>query len=238
MDAPRLGSQRLYRTPLGGNVPEKAEISIDQVFRLMDRWRHLPDYQLERRADIFFALFLPEVLKEHFHLDQEPILIPEFPVKDRDDNRPHRVDYLALQVKGGEVCKRAFLVELKTDMGSRSEDQDRMLRCAASRGMRHLVLDVLDICEATDEKRKYVHLLKLLSDVGLLVEYREDLWPVERGFSERLRDVKAKVASRKGRWPSLEVVYVQPLRNVIDFDDFASILEKSGEKHDSCLLLH
>ena len=37
--------------------------TIERVFKLLDNWRHLPDYQLERRADIFFALFLPEVLK-------------------------------------------------------------------------------------------------------------------------------------------------------------------------------
>jgi len=35
---------------------------IDAIFDRMDVWRHLPSYQLERRADLFFALYLPEVL--------------------------------------------------------------------------------------------------------------------------------------------------------------------------------
>ena len=39
---------------------------IDRIFDLLDGWRHLPAYQLERRADIFFGLFLPDVLD---HLD-------------------------------------------------------------------------------------------------------------------------------------------------------------------------
>jgi len=33
---------------------------IDTLFDRMDAWRHLPNYQLERRADIFFAMYLPE----------------------------------------------------------------------------------------------------------------------------------------------------------------------------------
>ena len=38
--------------------------TIDGVFELLDKWRHLPGYQLERRADIYFAMFLPDVLRE------------------------------------------------------------------------------------------------------------------------------------------------------------------------------
>ena len=29
---------------------------IDTLFDRMDAWRHFPNYQLERRADVFFAL--------------------------------------------------------------------------------------------------------------------------------------------------------------------------------------
>lgn len=36
---------------------------IDTLFNRMDAWRHLPNYQLERRADLFFSLYLPEVLE-------------------------------------------------------------------------------------------------------------------------------------------------------------------------------
>ena len=36
---------------------------IDTLFNRVDAWRHLPNYQLERRADLFFSLYLPEVLK-------------------------------------------------------------------------------------------------------------------------------------------------------------------------------
>ena len=38
----------------------------EDVFELLDDWRHLPAYQLERRADIYFAMYLPELLAERF----------------------------------------------------------------------------------------------------------------------------------------------------------------------------
>ena len=35
---------------------------ITAIFDRMDSWRHLPGYQLERRADLLFSLYLPEAL--------------------------------------------------------------------------------------------------------------------------------------------------------------------------------
>ena len=246
--APRLGSQRLYRTPIGGNVADKREITVERVFELMDGWRHLPAYQLERRADIFFAMFLPEVLRKRFHLDQNPVLIPEFPVKkSRENNQPSRIDYLALECRKVGEFGQGFLVELKTDMGSRRENQDRLLHRAASLGMKCLVKELLEVCGATSEKLKYVHLLYRLSRLGLVtgVEERicslwksaasvdpgDDNWRGEaskRGkqFAEQLRSIELADIS----WPSLEVVYVQPhVRNEIVFEDFAKTIEKSGK---------
>ena len=33
-----------------------------QLFDRLDEWRDFPNYQLERRADIFFSLYLVEAL--------------------------------------------------------------------------------------------------------------------------------------------------------------------------------
>lgn len=100
-------------------MSENSAATIERVFELMDRWRHLPAYQLERRADIFFALFLPEVLEKHFEVDISQTLIPEFPVKNPNNNQSSNVDFLALQQSQDGNPDRAFLVEIKTDMGSR-----------------------------------------------------------------------------------------------------------------------
>ena len=56
---------------------------IDKVFNLLDEWRHLPKYQLERRAPTYtLLLFLPDVCSKALNTTSrlEPI-IPEFPMK-------------------------------------------------------------------------------------------------------------------------------------------------------------
>lgn len=211
--------------------------TVSDLFGLLDRWRHLPGYQLERRADVFFALFLPEVLGKHFGIEISPILIPEFAikkdsvapglVKNRRDDTSKKVDYLALQKSPhGKSAQQAFLVELKTDTASRSEEQDKYLGYAAKAGLQELIKGVLEICSGnTRQKSKYVHLLYLLSKANL-IEYEDNLFPVKSGkYSEALKRIKEKVGKRRD-WPSLKVVYIQPeLTETIDFNEFACILE-------------
>ncbi len=193
------------------------------LFGLLDEWRHLPAYQLERRADIFFGLFLPEVLGKHFGIDIKPHVVPEFPIK-KSNRQSKKADYLALSEDG----KRAFLVELKTDMASRRETQDKYLDDAVVAGLQKLVIGVLDICVASTQKSKYVHLLKLLSDIGL-IEYEDDLFPVRQGYSRVLKSVR-DAAEKREKWPDLEVVYVQPRSTgIIDFREFADLVEEGGE---------
>jgi len=51
-----------------------------ELFGNLDRWRHLPTYQLERRADIFFSLYLPAVLSERTGVAVSTDMIPELPI--------------------------------------------------------------------------------------------------------------------------------------------------------------
>jgi hypothetical protein len=81
---------------------------VNEVFRLLDRWKHHPNYQLERRADIFFAVYLRAVLKKYVGATRE-VVIPEFPVKQDNHNLSDKVDYMALS-EDGQVM---MLVELK-----------------------------------------------------------------------------------------------------------------------------
>ena len=99
------------------NLSENGEFPIiKQVFRLIDKWRHLPGYALERRADIFFALFLPEVLEKHCGIKVKLPLIPEFSIdKETENNRYRQADYFALSENG----QKGILVELKTNMASK-----------------------------------------------------------------------------------------------------------------------
>jgi hypothetical protein len=144
--------------------------AIDGIFTLLDRWRHLPKYQLERRADIFFAFYLCEFLQERFAVPLRPQLIPEFPIHLRSLGYPVtgdsscNVDFLAV----AQDLRRAFFVELKTDSLSRRDVQDTYLVDAQRTGLPRLLEGVVQITRATARKSKYLHLLLLLHESGLV----------------------------------------------------------------------
>jgi len=97
---------------------------VDRVLTLLDKWRHLPKYQLERRADIFFGLYLHAFLQDRFAVRLRPQLVPEFPIHLRTIGRDVagesscNVDFLAV----AEDLSFVFFVELKTDGLSRREE--------------------------------------------------------------------------------------------------------------------
>ncbi len=148
----------------------KTEEIIDKLFNHLDTWRNLPAYQLERRADIFFGIYLIDILKKKFNQDIE-FVVPEFPVrlgnvyKDKPLTNPNlsfKIDYVAISNK----TKKVYLVELKTDDSSRRDKQDWYLENVKKNNINNLVSGVLDICKATTSKKKYGNLLSLLSEIG------------------------------------------------------------------------
>ena len=166
-------------------MSDKSEISelptIEHVFDSLDRWRHLPAYQLERLAGVFFALFLPEVLEKVLYKRKIKVkikqpLIPEFPIlkdneKDNEDGYSKKIDYLALS----EDHKYAFLIELKTDMESINKEQVDFLRDTVKKKIPEIVKEILANCQRAKykQKAKYVHLLRELSRLGL-VNHKDD----------------------------------------------------------------
>ena len=170
MSKPMVAAVLYYpRTDSEGGTMTKP--TIDHVFNLLDNWRHLPKYQLERRADIYFAMFLADVLKEHCGTSINPIIIPEFPLK-KDNNQSDNPDYFALSAD----CKRAFLVELKTDMTSLKEGQASYLASAAKKdlhailsGLKSIIINTSgDAEKKMQNRRKYFHLFEDLEALGLI----------------------------------------------------------------------
>lgn len=224
-------------------MAHQSDIAIERAFLLLDRWRHLPAYQLEPRAGVFFALFLPEVLGKHLSkngrsIEIDDMLVPEFPIKKRGNNQSTKVDFLALS-KSREL---ALLVELKTDMASKlspeGKKQQSLLVNTAKDGIEVLVENSIEILKrhpiVRQTRQKYVHLLYCLEQLGL-VSCEERLYKIafeedQHGIYDILRTVRSSpwVCSTK---PKLEVLYVQPKRSdsdctcVVDFDTFAGIVE-------------
>ena len=207
---------------------------IDTLFDRMDAWRHFPSYQLERRADLFFALYLVEVLEANLGFPLCPELIPEFPARigtiypdDPANNQSCKIDYVALSAARDKVV----FVELKTEALSRRSEQDAYLLAAQKAGLRALLEGLLDIFRATKSKQKYYCLLAYLERMGLLrlPEGMKEIMaqPTLRGVNQASRQVEIKVDPAESL-----IRYVQPNgrgENVIPFRDFATVVRKHDD---------
>jgi hypothetical protein len=192
-------------------------MTINKLFDLLDDWRHLPNYQLERRADIFFAVHLEIIFRKLLGVDVD-LIIPEFPVRlgEISENLPElnksfKVDYLLYS----KSAKKVFLVELKTDLGSLREKQDWYLESAAKIGVSGLIDGLLKIYNATQYKTKYDNLLEKLEAIH---------W-IER-TSNSFNNLNCNIEP--------QIVYIQPLnpdgkQNVITFENIISALSDIGD---------
>ena len=192
--------------------------TINNIFDNLDLWRNLPAYQLERRADIFFSIYLPEILSQKVGIDIEGV-IPEFPIRvgtiqpEHDINKSFKVDYLA-KAKDGRTI---LFVELKTDHSSRRGKQDWYLQRASQVGIVELLVGLRQICKVTKSRRKYRILLGLLQELGLIV--MDDV--------EAFEIVPAKY--------TIQVIYIQPnnpggQENVITFKEVSQWIENHEDE--------
>lgn len=102
----------------------KTKERIDQLFYNLGIWKKLPKYQAERRLDVFFGLYMEDILKECrsnlFEEEDQLILVPEFPLqKNKSNNECTNIDYLVFNIT--KKCVHA--IELKTDTYSVNDDQ-------------------------------------------------------------------------------------------------------------------
>ena len=202
---------------------------IQNIFDRMDKWRNLPNYQLERRADLFFAVYLKLVLEHKFGTKLREDLIPEFPVRigtiypNIDINKSLKIDYVAIAKDYSE----AIFIELKTDSASRREDQDRYLRAAASLGFTELIEGLIKVFQATNYKKKYFHLFKLLEDMKI-VKLPEGL--ERKVFSGNMTGINSLISEIVvvKMVEHNRIVYVQPTghgEDIINFKEFAESIQ-------------
>lgn len=206
-----------------------------RVFDLLDQWRHLPDYQLERRADIFFAAYLPEFLSARLRMPLMPSLIPEFPVRigtiypQTLSNQSCKIDYVALNHDHSQL----LFVELKTDATSRRDEQDQYLRAAQKAGLRQLLTGVIQIVQSTKHKHKYCCLLRLLEELSLLkLPPHLDAALASDRFTSAVNGCLSAIEITAPE-PAISVVYLQPLAKAPDeigFVDLADWLDSQGDE--------
>ena len=223
--------------------------TVAHMFNAMDACRHLPNYRLEGRLAPFFELFLHDVLSERLGVELHPVVIPEFPLRkgtlyDNDSNQSYNVDYVAFSMDRGT----AYLIELKTDMGSIDRDQEKYLRLACKRAHESelrfgkFVCGVIKICGSEySDRRKYVHLLHLLAKLELVAiadqsKLHQMTFPVPRsGWRKAFDGVEPTV---EGKLKHTRIIYIQPRKDesesdngfkYIDFKDVADIVQRFGD---------
>lgn len=213
--------------------------TMADVFTLLDRWRHLPAYRLEPNLAPFFGLFLRDVLKAHFGVPMHPVVIPEFPLRkgtlsgkgSNGSNQSQKVDCVAFS----EDLETAYFVELKTDMGSVREEQNKYLEEARNVGLQELVEGIVAICGETDKGAKYRHLLFLLFQLELveLPKLKEvDRIKVGDPNIDWRSVFEGVEATKAGESIAVEVVFIQPRDDnfkYIDFPTVADTVQKTGD---------
>lgn len=205
------------------------------LFDLLDRWRHLPSYRLEFRADAMFGMFLPDALDWHLaprSIALDPRVIPEFPLRQRGTKRSDKADYFAVS----RDRKHAFLIELKTDMVSLRGSQEDYLERAVKRSLGALLLDIVSMAQARNPRarRKHFHLLQAISALDLMTlppNLEEHIYDRPRGVYDCIEQIDIPAAL-----PEIEVIHVLPKKvkateglDCIDFESFAGVVENRGE---------
>lgn len=186
-----------------------------RIFDLLDKYRHFPNWQLERRADIFFSLYLEKILQTRGITNIQGI-IPEFPVRlgeipnHPNINRSYKIDYVVIYQN-----TRTALVELKTDNASRREEQDQYLLGSQEIGFQKLLEGLLKIYAATDAKKKYRAMLDELVNADVL---------------NKTNNKNYEIIQKEYETP--EIYYIQPNGdgdNTINFHQIADILDSTDE---------
>jgi len=192
-------------------------MTINRLFDLLDDWRNLPAYQLERRADIFFAIHLNKIIEKRigtkidFIIPEFPVRIGELPEQNPNNNQSFKIDYLTYS----KYKNKVYLIELKTDQRSRREKQDLYLKHASELKIEGLVRGLIKIYEATNQKVKYENLLDKIENIGWI-----------KRDKKIVKNLNIEVE------PS--IIYIQPLNeenkeSIISFDNIINALSDSND---------
>ncbi|WML43145.1 hypothetical protein [Neobacillus sp. PS3-40] len=203
---------------------------IELILNRLNEWRHFPDYQLERRFDIFLSFYLPEIIRKKTNncniLDE---ILPEFPVPKRlfnDDlqNTNNKTEFYKVDFVMSDNGDNIYFIEFKTDNRSRSSKQDIRMRKIEKHEVEFIsIVKVLiyHCCEGNREK--YYKILQSLANWGYIEEesfislmkqlYDEEYFDI--GDTNLGLTIKDEIKNN--------ILFIQPTNptgdnNVIDYD--------------------
>ena len=145
---------------------------VNKIFELLEDWHMLPKYQLERRIDIFFALYLPEILKKKYSIDiGYKNIIPEFPIKKENNCASNNADYAILVEEDGKI--KLKLIELKTDMNSIIK-KNQIEYYKNIKTFEHVLSGIIKIASKTEYKEKYTYLLEKIEKFDVIIKNEDE----------------------------------------------------------------
>lgn len=202
--------------------------AVEKMLENLDDWRHLPKYQLERRADLFFGLFVRDVVASHLNIELNEIIIPEFPYKNNVSRYTTvNFDYVLFS----KETKTAYILELKTDSGSVDDEQLAYLKLAkdTETGLNAIVSDIIDVADNSRHDSKYGCLLNKFKELQLVEKDaatgKFKMNP--NNFSIEILYLSPQL-SEKSRSKVLDVVGNDKEAHIISFNKAADILEITG----------
>lgn len=202
------------------------EDKIEKIFELLTKWYEYPKYQLERRLDIFFSIYLPEILKEKGIYFELKDIFPEFPLK-KENNQSTNVDYAIFENKDDEA--NLYLVELKTEMNSISLKQADYYKKAQEKNLIDILGEIIEIKKHSKQWRKYEKLLKDIKERYNIIKPNSKEKEKKREWI--VNDNNPKILN------NVKVIYIVPNNEkdellkeknnfeVIYFDDIIKIIE-------------
>ena len=204
------------------------EDKIEDIFKLLTKWYRYPKYQLERRLDIFFSIYLTEILKaKDIYIELDDIF-PEYPLK-KENNQSTNADYAIFENKESEI--KLYLIELKTDMNSIFEPQIEYYKEFKKKKLNEVLEKVIQIQESKNCKQWYKY-DKLLEDIESKYHFVTCSYKPERKRKKWIINENKLLVTG-----NVEIVYIVPnssqdklLKNengfkVIHFDEIIKIIE-------------
>lgn len=219
---------------------EEEKKKIEKIFELLTQWYQLPKYQLERRLDIFFALYLPEILETKGISKVNNInIFPEFPLKKdgQDEFRSNNADYAIIYKEKDKY--KLCLIELKTDPNSiNRKNQFTYYENILKKSFEEVLEGIIQIEQRTKETKskdandKYNKLLKRMSDLKIIKE-KENGWETNTEIINQQIQLKYIVPEKKAilmDYFDNKINQKEKKGEIIEFDEIIKIISKNQDE--------
>lgn len=187
---------------------------LQNIFERLSDWKRLPNYQLERRLDIFISMYVKELLEEKLW-PLSDVIIPEFPISRKTlgetigINQTVKVDYVLFPK---DLNNPIIFLELKTDNGSVRDGQINYLLKAKNAGIEIILNDWIEVYNKSTSKKKYKYLFEKLDKSGLT----KTIWEEGKRVNQNPKP-KINILYK----PTIKLAILAP-ENPIGLDNFAT----------------